>query len=216
MVLSCQFFFFFNDTATTEIYTLSLHDALPICRHDRRDRGVAGNEERHHPDDRADAADERRDAEKGAAARRDHLPAAGELEEQRPGMPEHRRSPGKHAGERRYGVEEHERRDESLRGVEQDDGDPVRTAVRPPDIRRADVAAPVAPDVLVLQRVHEPVPGRDRTGEVANEECERDAYFVGIWYLETQSFTADQSRLSKNASMYDARSVWKSMKYACS
>src|SRR5438876_3529227 len=25
-----QFFFFFNDTATTEIYTLSLHDALPI------------------------------------------------------------------------------------------------------------------------------------------------------------------------------------------
>src|SRR3712207_8224357 len=48
--------FFFNDTATTEIYTLALHDALPICRdparppiacgpheepravHDRRDR----------------------------------------------------------------------------------------------------------------------------------------------------------------------------------
>src|SRR5216683_5495551 len=30
--LSCifLFFFFFNDTATTEIYTLSLHDALPI------------------------------------------------------------------------------------------------------------------------------------------------------------------------------------------
>src|SRR5258708_905917 len=25
------FIFFFNDTATTEIYTLSLHDALPIC-----------------------------------------------------------------------------------------------------------------------------------------------------------------------------------------
>src|SRR2546426_12788546 len=37
------FFFFFNDTATTEIYTLSLHDALPIsfrlCR--RRAAGVA-------------------------------------------------------------------------------------------------------------------------------------------------------------------------------
>src|SRR3712207_7398055 len=31
--LSCSFtFFFFNDTATTEIYTLSLHDALPIYR----------------------------------------------------------------------------------------------------------------------------------------------------------------------------------------
>src|SRR2546428_5886913 len=28
---SISFFFFFNDTATTEIYTLSLHDALPIC-----------------------------------------------------------------------------------------------------------------------------------------------------------------------------------------
>src|SRR5256885_11401839 len=30
MDLSCPVFFFFNDTATTEIYTLSLHDALPI------------------------------------------------------------------------------------------------------------------------------------------------------------------------------------------
>src|SRR2546429_6539919 len=28
---SALLFFFFNDTATTEIYTLSLHDALPIC-----------------------------------------------------------------------------------------------------------------------------------------------------------------------------------------
>src|SRR3712207_9485179 len=31
--------FFFNDTATTEIYTLSLHDALPICA---RGRGRGG------------------------------------------------------------------------------------------------------------------------------------------------------------------------------
>ena len=29
---SFSFFFFFNDTATTEIYTLSLHDALPILK----------------------------------------------------------------------------------------------------------------------------------------------------------------------------------------
>src|SRR2546427_8366460 len=33
--------FFFNDTATTEIYTLSLHDALPICRQ-------AAARQRHH------------------------------------------------------------------------------------------------------------------------------------------------------------------------
>src|SRR5437588_4168170 len=35
IVLFCLLFlFFFNDTATTEIYTLSLHDALPISRHE--------------------------------------------------------------------------------------------------------------------------------------------------------------------------------------
>src|SRR5260221_13754657 len=37
--LSLFFFFFFNDTATTEIYTLSLHDALPIYRRRRRRHG---------------------------------------------------------------------------------------------------------------------------------------------------------------------------------
>src|SRR5438132_7555427 len=31
-VLHVTLFFFFNDTATTEIYTLSLHDALPILQ----------------------------------------------------------------------------------------------------------------------------------------------------------------------------------------
>src|SRR5206468_10866099 len=31
-LLTVSFFFFFNATATTEIYTLSLHDALPIFR----------------------------------------------------------------------------------------------------------------------------------------------------------------------------------------
>src|SRR5256886_17331675 len=45
------FFFFFNDTATTEIYTLSLHDALPILLHQRarelRDLGEA-KATRHH------------------------------------------------------------------------------------------------------------------------------------------------------------------------
>src|SRR5438445_9412753 len=36
------FFFFFNDTATTEIYTLSLHDALPIYEHGQAAVGDAG------------------------------------------------------------------------------------------------------------------------------------------------------------------------------
>src|SRR2546430_7883957 len=54
-----SFFFFFNDTATTEIYTLSLHDALPICRGSpsaRRRIGARGRggDARHHLDPRAD------------------------------------------------------------------------------------------------------------------------------------------------------------------
>src|SRR6476620_12576752 len=48
-------FFFFNDTATTEIYTLSLHDALPISRAPRccrcsastRSRGTHPRSEEH-------------------------------------------------------------------------------------------------------------------------------------------------------------------------
>src|SRR5688572_33306505 len=47
-------FFFFNDTATTEIYTLSLHDALPICREagpDRAEDEVAGGHCRCAPED---------------------------------------------------------------------------------------------------------------------------------------------------------------------
>src|SRR3712207_7995126 len=40
-----MFFFFFNDTATTEIYTLSLHDALPIFHIRAADgRGSRGDE----------------------------------------------------------------------------------------------------------------------------------------------------------------------------
>src|SRR5690349_24248234 len=40
MFLSLSLPFFFNDTATTEIYTLSLHDALPISEH-----GVPGEQD---------------------------------------------------------------------------------------------------------------------------------------------------------------------------
>src|SRR5256885_6667527 len=35
IIISILYFFFFNDTATTEIYTLSLHDALPILHYNR-------------------------------------------------------------------------------------------------------------------------------------------------------------------------------------
>src|SRR3712207_3085524 len=43
---------FFNDTATTEIYTLSLHDALPICavavRHEGRFVALAAQDDAEH------------------------------------------------------------------------------------------------------------------------------------------------------------------------
>src|SRR2546430_11892676 len=54
-------FFFFNDTATTEIYPLSLHDALPICHAPDHRRGPPraaalrsrlGAPMRHRPQDR--------------------------------------------------------------------------------------------------------------------------------------------------------------------
>src|SRR2546430_13700625 len=50
---SSDYFFFFNDTATTEIYTLSLHDALPIWRgaralRRRRARHHALHQRHHH------------------------------------------------------------------------------------------------------------------------------------------------------------------------
>src|SRR3712207_6900401 len=39
-------FFFFNDTATTEIYTLSLHDALPISRCSENRGGLMAEQRR--------------------------------------------------------------------------------------------------------------------------------------------------------------------------
>src|SRR2546427_12934659 len=43
LLLPSSTFFFFNDTATTEIYTLSLHDALPICFESAARRGWRSN-----------------------------------------------------------------------------------------------------------------------------------------------------------------------------
>src|SRR2546422_4859536 len=60
-----RFFFFFNDTATTEIYTLSLHDALPIC--DEAPGQAAHGLAQHHADDGvAEPAGHARDAERRA------------------------------------------------------------------------------------------------------------------------------------------------------
>src|SRR5205823_8290665 len=43
LLTSILFIFFFNDTATTEIYTLSLHDALPILVLQRTEPDRAGS-----------------------------------------------------------------------------------------------------------------------------------------------------------------------------
>src|SRR2546429_7170458 len=45
LISSFYSFFFFNDTATTEIYTLSLHDALPIFR---TEHGIEEAVQHHH------------------------------------------------------------------------------------------------------------------------------------------------------------------------
>src|SRR3712207_9558228 len=75
----CCALFFFNDTATTEIYTLSLHDALPICQRrcvrvqpadDDRQAGCAAPAARGRPPGRRRRARERaqgRVAEAGLA-----------------------------------------------------------------------------------------------------------------------------------------------------
>src|SRR6267143_6697045 len=87
-LLSTMIFFFFNDTATTEIYTLSLHDALPIsAQREPGDARVAEHAQyrhqrlgiaRPHPELRGTAH-----ANAGARRERDvaqHLAARGALE----------------------------------------------------------------------------------------------------------------------------------------
>src|SRR2546422_5238004 len=69
MLTVCRsFLFFFNDTATTEIYTLSLHDALPICAADGKalqpafvDQGPGGTRTARILEDRASARLVKRD-----------------------------------------------------------------------------------------------------------------------------------------------------------
>src|SRR3712207_8832774 len=60
-VFCACFFFFFNDTATTEIYTLSLHDALPIYPAPRADPAGRAAAAHDHPGGRGDRARHRVD-----------------------------------------------------------------------------------------------------------------------------------------------------------
>src|SRR2546422_2529470 len=71
-------FFFFNDTATTEIYTLSLHDALPI--YDAGERATLGRDAERTGDERLETA-RRREGQRHA------VPTVDEPEHVRP---EHR------------------------------------------------------------------------------------------------------------------------------
>src|SRR3712207_8065995 len=61
-------FFFFNDTATTEIYTLSLHDALPICQPNHQDKPATFRPRR-----ARDGSGRRSSGERGPGARRNPL-----------------------------------------------------------------------------------------------------------------------------------------------
>src|SRR3712207_9395983 len=58
-----EFFFFFNDTATTEIYTLSLHDALPIWSHRARQPPAKGRRSRRREGRVARRDDDRHEAD---------------------------------------------------------------------------------------------------------------------------------------------------------
>jgi hypothetical protein len=114
---------------------------------------------------------------------------------------EHRRPADQRTYERPLQLGGQERRHEALGDVEQDDGNPERGPEAAPDVRGADVAAAVGTDVLAPEQQDEPVPEREAAGQVAGEDEQEIRYFGLIWYCDTQSFTAAQSMLSKNASM---------------
>ena len=146
-------------------------------------------------------------------------------------MTQHRSGAREHADPVAGEEEPGERGDEALEDVEHGHRDAERLAVGAPDVRRADVAAPLLPDVLAAGQPHHDDAGRDRADQVPGEDEERvgehgaslrgdaagdghgGAVTVtgshdGISYAATQPLTTPQSRFSKNASTYEARSVW--------
>ena len=160
----------------------------------------------------ADQPDDGSDAENRAAGGRHGLAALLEPEEDRPRVPDHGRASREHAGQRSGHLGGDERGHEPLRDVEEHDGHAVPPAERTPDVRRADVPAADGADVDVLRRAHEPVPEGHGPDEVGRGDEERRRHRSGAYgrmpYASIQSFTTVQSRLSKNASMYEPRSVW--------
>src|SRR5581483_8771523 len=175
---------------------------------DRRERRVAEERERQDPDPGTDPAHDRRHPQERAAGRRDDLATAPQPQEQRPPVTEHRRAAREDAGKMRVRLRRDQRRDEALRGVHQHDRQPVPAPVDPPHVRPADVAAAERADVRALESADDPVAGRDAAGQVAGDDQDRQRQRAGTPYPVTQPLTTPQSRLSKKASMYEARSVW--------
>src|SRR3989441_11469191 len=114
-------FFFFNDTATTEIYTLSLHDALPILPDDgavrrratERQRVTPGLQlrERHRPVD-GDGLRRRRTAQRVAALERDGVAVRIEVRACRGGHHLNTPGGGRGRGLRPLARQSHQKRSE--------------------------------------------------------------------------------------------------------
>src|SRR5262249_10135240 len=137
------------------------------CRDDRGERGVARQREDEDPDARADRPDQRRDAEEGAAGRRDHLPAAPDAAEDRPPVPDNPLRAAATPAAVATAPRPPARGPDALRLSEARGRPPALRPVDAPDVRRADVAAPLRPDVLVAEDPAEPVPPRQRAAQVA-------------------------------------------------
>ena len=131
-------------------------------------------------------------------------------------MTDHRGGAGEDSDPVARDLEADERRDEPFRDVEKRHGDPERGAVHAPDVRRADVAAPVTTDVVAAEEPREHVAEGNRAEEVAAEDDQgvgghrrpNRQRQNGMEYDAIHPFTTCQSRFSKNASTYEARSVW--------
>jgi hypothetical protein len=170
-------------------------------RSNRRERRIAREREDRQPHEHRGEPDDRGEPEERAGARGDHLPAAPEAHEDRPPVAEHRGASDQRSDEGALELNGHERGNEALGDVEHDHR---RAEPRPetaPDVRGADVPAPVFPDVVAPDQQDEPVPEGEAAGDVAGEDEEEIVYLESIWYFETQSLTVAQSMLSKNASM---------------